>query len=86
MSAMTTKRTARTMSSFGQFQMGKSHIKTNLDAVIPKPRATDMAEALRSGKTLEQVGEEFDLAPATVRSRLASGGWSSNGEPRRAKK
>ena len=79
------KRTARTMSSFGQFQMGRSHIKTNLDAVIPKPRATDMAAALRSGMTLEQVGVEFDLAPSTVRSRLSAGGWGSNGEPKTRK-
>jgi len=77
---MTTKRTARTMSSFGQFQMGRSHIKTNLDAVIPKPRATDMAEALRAGKTVEQVAEEFDLAPATVVRRLNIGGWNSHGQ------
>jgi len=74
------------MSSFGQFQMGKSHIKTDLDAVIPKPRAYDMAAAICAGKTLEQVGEEFDLAPSTVRSRLNAGGWGSNGEPKTTRK
>ena len=74
------KRTARTRSAFGQFQMGTSHIKTNIDKVVPRPRATDMAEMLREGKTLEQVAEVMDLAVGTVRSRLNQSGFSSSGQ------
>ena len=80
------KPTARQRSAFGAFQMGTSHIKSRLDEVIPRAKATDMAEMRREGKSLEEVGEALGLSPSTVRSRLNGAGFSSNGKPRKKKK
>ena len=80
------KPTARQRSAFGAFQMGASHIKSNIAAVVPRPRATEMAEMRRDGKTLEEVGEALGLSASTVRGRLNGAGFTAAGVPRKAKK
>ena len=75
------KPTARQRSAFGQFQMGRSHIKSNIAEVVPRPRAYDMAEMVRAGKSLDEVAETVGLSPSTVRGRLNNAGFSSNGVP-----
>lgn len=60
-------------------------MSNSLNGVKSKARAADLAAALRSGKTIEQVGDEFDLAPSTVRSRVVRAGWTTNGELRKAR-
>lgn len=65
--------------------MGTSHIKSRIDEVVPQAKATDMAEMRREGRSLEEVGEALGLSPSTVRGRLNSAGFSSNGLPRKKK-
>lgn len=79
------KPSARQRSAFGQFQMNTSHIKSRIDEVIPQAKATDMAAMRREGKSLEEVAEVVGLSTSTVRGRLNSAGFSSNGQPRKKK-
>lgn len=72
---------ARERSSFGQFQMGRSPIRSDLTQV--KTTSTgEMAALLRDGVTLAEVAEAFDLSWSTVQARIIAAGWSSEtGEP-----
>ena len=79
------KPTARQRSSFGAFQMGTSHIKSNIAEIVPRAKATEMAEMRREGKTLEEIGEALGLSASTVRGRLNQAGFTSNGVPKGAK-
>ena len=80
------KPAARRGGACGHFPMHTSHFKSRLAEVIPRAKATDMAEMRREGKSLEEVGEALGLSPSTVRSRLNGAGFSSNGKPRKKKK
>lgn len=77
---------ARERSGFGQFQLNRSKVDAgvNYGKVIRVP-TSDMAEMLRDGATLEEVSDAFGLAVSTIRSRLATGGWSTTGEPKKGK-
>ena len=80
------KPSARQRSAFGAFQMSTSHIKSRVDQVIPRAKATDMAEMRREGKSLEEIGEAVGLSASTVRGRLTQSGFSSGtGLPKKKK-
>lgn len=76
------KPTARQRSAFGAFQMGKSHIKSGIAQVVPRPRATDMAEMRAAGKSFEEIAEAVGLRPGTVRTRLSQAGFGADGLPK----
>ena len=81
-----TERTARNRSTFGAFHLNRTHLMSGDEPVVPKPRAYDMAEMLREGKTIDQVAEAVGLRPGTVRTRVTQAGWGSDGHPLPAKK
>ena len=74
------KPTARQRSSFGAFQMGTSHIKTNIAEIVPRASALEMAEMRRDGRSLEDIGEAMGISASTVRGRLNQAGFRSNGD------
>ena len=79
------KPTARQRSAFGQFQMGTSHIKSNIAEVVPRASALGMAEMRRAGKSLAEIGEAMGISASTVRGRLNQAGFTSNGVAKVAK-
>jgi len=72
---------ARERSGFGQFQMGQSHIRSDLTKVRKQASATDMAAWIRGGVTLHDTARAFGIADSTLRSRFTDAGYSSSGQP-----
>ena len=78
------KPTARQRSPFGQFQLKGSHLKTDLAPLVPRPRATEMAEMRREGKSFEEIAEAVGLSVRTIKGRLAQAGFKSDGTARKS--
>jgi WhiB family transcriptional regulator, redox-sensing transcriptional regulator len=74
---------ARERSGFGQFQLNRSGIDIGVDySKIRHLSTADMAEMLRDGATLAEIGQAFGRSVSTVVSRLKDAGWSSrDGQP-----
>lgn len=82
-----TEKSARTKSAFGQFQLNRSHIDVGTDysKVVARPKASDMAEMLREGKTLEEISAAVGLSASTIKQRVSGAGWSAvTGQPKRS--
>jgi len=70
---------------FGQFQLNRSGSRYAIGGDYSKVRklsTADMAEMLRDGATLEEVGEAFGRGVSAIQQRLSTAGWSAvTGQP-----
>jgi len=47
----------------------------------PLPRNAELAEMLRGGATLADLGKRYGVTPATIRGHLNTAGWDVDGNP-----
>lgn len=81
-----TTTSARTRSAFGQFQLNRSGIDIGVDYTKVERLSTfDMAQMLRDGATLAEVGHAVGRSKSCIVGRLVDAGWSSrDGQPIRS--